>query len=80
MRDNWEIKSYEILNSSNLNNLDKQGMRSSKSFAKGMFSASTGLHSMGVRAYDPARGLWMSPDLFIGQSLELMFSKPLEAN
>ena len=25
---------------------------------------------MGVRAYDPARGLWKSPDLYIGQSLE----------
>jgi RHS repeat-associated protein len=78
MRDNWEGKSFEILGINNSNEL--QGMRGSEIFATGKFSASTGIHSMGVRAYDPARGLWMSPDLYFGQNLELMFSSPDEAN
>ncbi|KAB8027416.1 RHS repeat-associated core domain-containing protein [Fluviispira multicolorata] len=78
MRDNWELKSYEVVGSSNGN--AAQGMRGSTVFATGKFSASTGLHNMGARAYDPARGVWMSPDLYLGQSLERMFSSPVEAN
>ncbi|KAB8027422.1 FG-GAP-like repeat-containing protein [Fluviispira multicolorata] len=78
MRDNWELKSYEVVGSSNGN--AAQGMRGSTVFATGKFSASTGLHYMGARAYDPARGVWMSPDLYLGQSLERMFSSPAEAN
>ena len=78
MRDNWEGKSFEILGSSNSNEL--QGMRGTEVFAKGKFSATTGIHSMGVRAYDPARGVWMSPDLYIGQNFELMFKLSDEAN
>ena len=35
---------------------------------------------MGVRTYDPARGLWMSPDLYIGQSLEKIAEAGQEAN
>lgn len=78
MRDNWEGKSFEILGSSNSNEL--QGMRGTEVFAKGKFSASTGLHSMGVRAYDPARGLWMSPDIYIGQNFDEIIKVTDEAN
>ncbi|MGY3803744.1 polymorphic toxin-type HINT domain-containing protein [Pigmentibacter ruber] len=80
MRENWDTKSYEVINLDSLNDIDKQAMRGSKSFAKGIFSASTGLHNMGVRTYDPARGLWLSPDLFIGQNFHLIFERVKEAN
>jgi RHS repeat-associated protein len=77
-RANWEKKSFEVLG--NLSPNEIQGMRASEVFALGKFSASTGIHTMGVRAYDPARGIWMSPDLYIGQSLDLMLESPEEAN
>jgi hypothetical protein len=35
---------------------------------------------MGVRTYDPARGVWMSPDLYIGQNFQLLFKLSDEAN
>jgi RHS repeat-associated protein len=77
-RANWEKKSFEVVGNSSPNEM--QGMHASEVFALGKFSASTGLHTMGVRAYDPARGIWMSPDLYIGQSLEVMLESPEEAN
>ncbi|WP_161998077.1 RHS repeat-associated core domain-containing protein [Silvanigrella paludirubra] len=78
MRDNWEGKSFEILGSSNSNEL--QGMRGTEVFAKGKFSASTGLSNMGVRTLDSARGVWLSPDLYMGRNLEGIVDNPLEAN
>ena len=78
MRDNWEGKSFEILGSSNSNEL--QGMRGTEVFAKGKFSASTGLSNMGVRTLDTARGVWLSPDLYMGRNLEGIVNNPLEAN
>ncbi|BBH53573.1 FG-GAP repeat domain-containing protein [Fluviispira sanaruensis] len=78
MRDNWELKSFEILGSTNIN--AAQGMRGSTVFATGKFSASTGLSSMGVRTLDSARGLWLSPDLFMGRSLEQIVESPMEGN
>ncbi|WP_161998078.1 RHS repeat domain-containing protein [Silvanigrella paludirubra] len=78
MRDNWEGKSFEILGSSNSNEL--QGMRGTEVFAKGKFSASIGLSNMGVRTLDSARGVWLSPDLYMGRNLEGIVDNPLEAN
>ena len=78
MRDNWSEQSFESVSNTNQNEM--QGMRNSEHFALGKFSAQTGIHTMGVRAYDPARGLWLSPDLYIGQSLEKMAGAGQEAN
>lgn len=77
MRDNWIEQGFEAVGS---NPDEMRGLRNAEHFALGKFSAQTGLHSMGVRSYDPARGLWMSPDLVIGQSLEMMVSHEQEAN
>jgi hypothetical protein len=35
---------------------------------------------MGVRTLDSARGLWLSPDLYIGQNFQLLFKLSDEAN
>ncbi|KAB8030736.1 FG-GAP-like repeat-containing protein [Fluviispira multicolorata] len=78
IRENWEMKSFEILGSTNTN--ATQGMRGSSVFATGKFSASTGLSSMGVRTLDSARGIWLSPDLHFGQNLDRIFNSPIEAN
>ncbi|WP_158997142.1 AHH domain-containing protein [Pigmentibacter ruber] len=77
-RATWPKKSFEMFNASSESN--SQGMRATEQFATGKFSAQSGLHTMGVRSYDPARGLWLSPDVYIGQSLERMLQNPDDSN
>jgi RHS repeat-associated protein len=78
MRSNWEGKSFEILGSSNANEL--KGMRGTSIFATGKFSASTGFSNMGVRTLDSVRGVWLSPDLYMGRNLEGIVGSPIEGN
>ena len=71
-RDNWEIKSFESVKS---NSNDSKGMRSSNLFANGYFSPQTGLFAIAKKAYDPSRGVWLSPDLSFGNDLSNLILK-----
>ncbi|KAB8037981.1 hypothetical protein GCL60_12480 [Silvanigrella paludirubra] len=78
MRDDWNIKSFESINQND--DSDKKGMRNSTIFATGKFSHSTGLSTMGVRTFDPARGQWISPDIHVAQNFSTILSSPIEQN
>lgn len=52
--------------------------RDVRDFGKGIFSSDVGLHAMGLRSYDPARGVWLSPDAVIAGDAGLCLASPRE--